>query len=418
MTTERVGPAAYVNLAGAAAAFLLSSWAWGLISPLGARYKEALGLSALQQSLLVAVPVLVGALGRVPVGALTDRLGARVMLPAISFLTILPVLGLTVFRSYPGLLVVGFFLGLGGTPFAASIPHANAWFPPAKRGLALGVVGMGMGGTAIAALLTKPMIDGYGENAQFYLVAAVLAAFGVLAALVLRDPPGRTPSATPFATRFAEAARQPMTWPLSALYAVCFGGYVAFAVYLVTYLQTEYGVSQGDAGLKAAGFTLVAVVLRPPGGWLSDRIGPAKVLVGCLSVVALTAVCQAFAPPLYPWATLALLTMAGALGAGSGAVFALLAQVTPARHVGAVTGIVGAVGGLGGFLPPLVMGAVHGATGSYAIGLMLLSDVALAALVYTWTRLRQEAGPSSPGSDRASASRIMVRPNPNSSAKE
>ncbi|MBB5868982.1 NNP family nitrate/nitrite transporter-like MFS transporter [Allocatelliglobosispora scoriae] len=386
MTTpaDRVAPGAYRNLVLAAVAFLLNSWAWGLISPSSAHYKQVLGLSAVQQSVLVAVPVLVGSLGRIPVGALTDKLGARVVLPAITFLTVLPVLALSlVGSSYAGLLVVGFFLGLGGTPFAASVPHANAWFPPAKRGFALGVVGMGMGGTAIAAVLTAPMRKHYGDNAQFYLVAAVLVLYGLLLMALLRDPPGRTVPTTSFAHRFAEASRQSMTWPLAGLYAVTFGGYVAFAVYLVTYLQTAYGLAQPDASLKAAGFTLVAVVFRPPGGWLSDRIGPAKVLAVCLAVLAVMALVQSFQPVLYPWATVSFLVMAAVLGAGAGAVFALLAQVTPKATVGSVTGIVGAVGGLGGFVPPLVMGAVYGWTDSYRIGLLLLALVALGSFLYT-----------------------------------
>lgn len=377
---------AYVNLILAALGFLLTAWAWGLISPLSAFYKQHLGLSSVQQSVLVAVPVLVGSLGRIPVGALTDLLGARVMLPALAFLTIIPVLLLTVAGdSYPAMLAVGFLLGVGGTPFAAAIPHGNGWFPPTKRGMALGVIGMGMGGTAIAALLTKPMRE-IGPNAQFYLCAVVLAIYGVVAWLVLRDPPGRTVPAEPFAHRFTDAARQPMTWPLSALYAVTFGGYVSFAVYLVTYLQSQYRLEQGDASLKAAGFTLVAVLFRPPGGWLSDRVGAAKVLSVCLAVLAVMAAWQSSAPALYPWATIAFLVMAAMLGAGAGAVFSLLAQVVPGPKVGAVTGIVGAVGGLGGFVPPLVMGAVYGATGHYTIGLLLLALVALAALAYTWTQ--------------------------------
>jgi NNP family nitrate/nitrite transporter-like MFS transporter len=380
--TQAVPRGAYTNLVLAALGFLLSSWAWGLISPLGPKFGQDLHLSSFQQSFLVAVPVLVGSLGRIPVGALTDRLGARVMLPAISFLTILPVLALIpAYNSYPALLVVGFFLGLGGTPFAAAIPHGNGWFPPAKRGFALGVIGMGMGGTAIAALLTTPMLEHYGRNAQFILVALVLAAYGIAAASVLRDPPGRTAPTTPFVQRFLDAAKQPMTWPLSFLYAVTFGGYVAFAVYLVTYLRTGYGLEQGDASVKAAGFTLVAVLFRPLGGWLSDRVGPARVLQVCLTVVVLMALWQSFEPKLYPWATIALLVMAAMLGAGAGAVFCLVAQVVPREKIGSVTGIVGAVGGLGGFLPPLVMGAIRSATGSYSMGLVLLAVVAFLALV-------------------------------------
>src|SRR6476659_689989 len=135
--------------------FALTFWAWALLSPLGSTLREQLGLSAFQQALLVAVPVLVGSLGRIPVGALTDRLGARRMFPTVALLTILPVLYLGHFaHSLTAYLVGGFFLGLGGTTFAIGVPFVNAWFPPERRGLALGTFGAGMGGTAIPAFTT------------------------------------------------------------------------------------------------------------------------------------------------------------------------------------------------------------------------------------------------------------------------
>jgi len=144
--------------------FLVNFWAWALISPLGVAYREQLGLTAFQQALLVAVPVVVGSVGRIPVGALTDRLGARVMFPAVSFLTILPVLFVGLFGdTYLLLLIGGFFLGLGGTAFAVGVPLVNSWFPPARRGLALGIFGMGMGGTAVSAFTTVQLATRYGR---------------------------------------------------------------------------------------------------------------------------------------------------------------------------------------------------------------------------------------------------------------
>src|SRR6185312_13537979 len=160
-----------------------------------------------------------------------------------------------------------------------------------------------------------------------------------------------------------------------------FGGYVAFSVYLPSYLKTAYSLAQADAANRMAGFVLLAVVMRPIGGWLSDRIEPTRVLTGSLLVVGVAAVVQAFTPPLAPVGTAAFLSMAAALGAGSGATFALVALLAPATKVGSVTGVVGAAGGLGGFVPPLLMGTIYGAYGSYAIGLILLAMVAAAALV-------------------------------------
>lgn len=134
-------------------------------------------------------------------------------------------------------------------------------------------------------------------------------------------------------------------------------------------------------------------MFRPPGGALADRIGPARVLEACLAAVVAMAIWQSFQPTLFPAATIALLVMAAALGAGSGAVFSLLAKVTARDQVGSVTGIVGAIGGLGGFVPPLVMGAIHSATGSYRIGLLLLALVAAGALAYTF-RIKAPAAPA------------------------
>ncbi|HEU5107779.1 MAG TPA: MFS transporter, partial [Micromonosporaceae bacterium] len=359
--------------------------------PLGPRFKDDLGLTSFQQALLVAVPVVVGSLGRIPVGALTDKFGGRLMFPLVSLATIVPVLylGLAGHSSLAALLVGGFFLGIGGTAFAVGVPFVNAWFPPERRGLAIGIFGMGMGGTAISALTTVKLVNAGSLATPFVVTAVVLAVYAVVAYLLLRDAPGRVVPTESLGRRLAATLRLPVTWQASALYAVAFGGYVAFSVYLPAYLKTAYGLTQADAANRMAGFVLVAVVMRPVGGWLSDRLGPALVLVGALGVVTVGAFVQAFTPGLMPLGTIAFLSMAGALGAGSGAVFALVALLAPANKVGSVTGVVGAAGGLGGFVPPLVMGALYGAFASYALGLAALGVVALAALAFTATTVRR-----------------------------
>jgi NNP family nitrate/nitrite transporter-like MFS transporter len=380
--------------------FAINFWAWALLSPLGPRYKDLLSLSGSQQALLVAVPVIVGSVGRIPVGALTDRFGGRVMFPLVSIATIAPVLfiGLAGQHSLTALLVGGFFLGIGGTAFAVGVPFVNAWFPPERRGFAIGVFGAGMGGTAISALTTVKLVKGMGEQAPFLITAAVLAVYAVVAWLFLRDAPGRVVPTTSVTTRLAAAARLPIAWQACILYAVAFGGYVAFSVYLPAYLKTAYGLEQTDAANRMAGFVLLAVLMRPLGGWLSDRFGPVPVLAAVFAVVAAGASVQALTPDLMPVGTIAFLSMAAALGAGSGATFALVARSAPTNQVGSVTGLVGAAGGLGGFVPPLVMGAVHGRTGSYGIGLALLALVAAASLVLTMTVVRRTATQQAAGS--------------------
>jgi NNP family nitrate/nitrite transporter-like MFS transporter len=213
-----------------------------------------------------------------------------------------------------------------------------------------------------------------------------LAVVGVALLLLGRDatPPNR--EGPTFWTRFRAALALPLCRDLAVVYAVSFGGFVAFGVYLPTYLQTAYGLTTGDAAARAGGFVVLATVARPIGGWLADRVGGARVLIPALVVVALGAIVVAFQPDL-PVATPAFLPMAFALGLGNGAVFGILGRFVPPERVGAVTGVVGAAGGLGGFLPPLLMGIIFQATDSYAIALMLLSDVALAAAVFAAWRL-------------------------------
>ena len=178
--SARSGGSATLMLVLATIGFAVNFWAWALVSPLGGAYSKALGLSAVQQSVLVAVPVIVGSLGRIPVGALTDRFGARIMFPLVSAATIVPVLFIGfVADSYPLLILGGFFLGLGGTAFAVGVPFVNAWYPPARRGTALGIFGIGMGGTAISAFTTVRITDAYGKSAPFVLVACVLAVYAV-----------------------------------------------------------------------------------------------------------------------------------------------------------------------------------------------------------------------------------------------
>jgi MFS transporter, NNP family, nitrate/nitrite transporter len=376
--------------------FAVNFWAWALLSPLGPLFREKGTLGALSESdvaLLVAVPVIVGSLGRIIVGALTDRFGGRVMFPLVSAVTIVPVLYIGFFAqtSYLALIIGGFFLGIAGTAFAVGVPFVNAWFPPERRGLAVGVFGAGMGGTAISALTTVKLFTNVGSSAPFLISAAVLAVYAVLAWLVLRDAPGHTAPTTSLVARISANARLSITWQACILYAVAFGGYVAFSVYLPAYLKTDYGLTPADAANRMAGFVAVAVLMRPVGGWLSDRFGAIPVLVGGYGVVVLGASIAATHPLLEHVGTFAFLAMAAALGAGSGATFALIARVTDPARVGGVTGLVGAAGGLGGFVPPLLMGYVYGRTESYAIGLWLLAVTAALTMLLTVTVVRRTA---------------------------
>lgn len=385
---DEVSPALMLTLA--TAGFAVTFWAWALLSPLGASLREELALTSFEQSLLVAVPVIVGSLGRIPVGALTDRLGARRMFPTVALLTVLPVLYLGHFAdSLTAYLVGGFFLGLGGTTFAIGVPFVNSWYPPARRGLALGVFGAGMGGTAISAFSTVQLAAAFGPSFPFDLVAVVLVVFAAVGHLLLRDRPDRPVPTESMGAQLGAALRMPVALQLAFLYAVAFGGFVAFSVYLPSYLGTAYGLERGDAALRTAGFVLLAVAMRPLGGWLCDRFPPVPVLTSSFGAVCLLAVLASFELPLLPLGTIVFLGLAAALGVGTGAVFAVVARLVEPARVGAVTGLVGAAGGLGGFFPPLVMGLVYGVLGDYSLGFVLLALTAAVAGALTVTVLRR-----------------------------
>lgn len=364
--------------------FGVNFWAWALLSPLGPVYVER-GLAA-DASLIVALPVLVGSLGRVLMGGLTDRLGGHLMFPVVSLITVIPVLfiGFVGQHTYSTLLLGGFFLGVAGTTFAIGVPYVNSWFPPAKRGMATGLYGVGMGGTAISAFTTVPLVNSVGNAAPFVLTAIALVLYAVVAWLFMHNAPTWTPSRKNIVAQSLAVMKLKVTWQACYLYALSFGGYVAFSVFLPTMLQNWYGLEATDASFRMAGFVIVAVIMRPLGGTLSDRLGAATTLQLSYIAVAVSAAVLAFQPALMPIGTIVYIVMAAGLGLGSGAVFALVAQTSDPSVVGSVTGFVGAAGGLGGFVPPLIMAAIHADSGSYSFGIVLLLLATLGAIVVTF----------------------------------
>jgi NNP family nitrate/nitrite transporter-like MFS transporter len=380
------------NLALALFAFTVTFWAWNIIGPLGVRYAEQLGLSSSQKALLVATPVLVGSVGRILAGALTDRFGGRVMFPVLTLASIPFVLLVAVAGnagSFTLMLVFAFFLGIAGTTFAVGIPFVNAWFEGDRRGFATGVFGAGMGGTALSAFFTPRFVTWFGYTTTHVILAVALAATAAISWTWMRNSPLWRPNTDPVAPKLAAALRLPITWQMSFLYAVAFGGFVAFSTYLPTYLKDVYAFDLTAAGTRTAGFAIAAVVARPIGGILSDRIGPRAVLGISLAGTTALAVVLALRPPLELPAGLSFVAIAFFLGLGTGGVFAWVATAAPPERVGSVTGLVGAAGGLGGYFPPLVLGATYQAVlPQYGLGLVLLALVAGTALVFSQVAIR------------------------------
>jgi NNP family nitrate/nitrite transporter-like MFS transporter len=335
------------------------------MAPLARRFEDDLDLTSTKTAVLIAIPVVLGSLLRIPIGALTDRFGGRLMFPVVLLLSTPPALALGFAESYWALVAVGFALGVAGSSFAVGVPFVAGWYGKERQGFAIGVYGMGNIGTAVAAFSAPAVVDAWGQPALGLLAAAILAGGAVTFWLLARDPPGeRAP------TRYREVIGAGWRlWRLALFYFVTFGGFVAMAVFLPKLLVDWFDLSLVDAGLRAAGFTLVATFARPLGGALADRYGAYPVLVIAFAGIAVDAgvlAAIAAAPRMVP-ITLACLTLAGFLGMGNGAVFKLVPAEFP-TNAGAATGIVGAAGGLGGFFPPLVMGVVNDAFGTYTLG--------------------------------------------------
>ena len=376
------------NLVVATAAFAISFWAWNIIGPLAVTYTQQMGLSGNQKALLVATPVLVGSLGRILAGALTDRFGGRLMMPilllvSVPFVLLVAVAGNA--RSFGLMLVFGFFLGIAGTTFAVGVPFVNSWYQADRRGFATGVFGAGMGGTALSAFFTPRFVTWFGYTATHVVIALALVAMAAICWFTMSTSPVWKPNTDPVIPKLVAATKLPVTWQMSFLYAVCFGGFVAFTTYLPTYLKDIYQFDLTAAGTRTAGFAIAAVLARPLGGILADRIGPRNVVAISMAGTAVLAAVVALQPPLELPAGITFVLLSFALGLGMGGVFTWVAQRAPAERVGSVTGIVGAAGGLGGYFPPLVMGATYEKVfPGYGFGLALLVLVAAGALVFTF----------------------------------
>jgi MFS transporter, NNP family, nitrate/nitrite transporter len=360
------------NLTLTTVSFAVSFAAWGLISAFAPTFRNDLQLTAQSTAFLVAVPVLLGSLARIPMGILTDRFGGRLVFTVLFFLVAAAAVLVTKAQNYNELVAAAFFLGLAGSSFAVGVGFVSGWFPPEKQGTALGVYGLGNIGHSAAVFLGPVIAASVGREAVFHGIAALTVIWAIAFFAGARNPPVTRPPAS-LSAMFAVIAKERLAWALSAFYFLTFGGFVAFSIYLPTLLRDEFGLPIADAGLRTAGFVVLATLMRPLGGALSDQIGGARVLSGVFAGLAPFALLLMW-PSMIPF-TVGALGSAALLGLGNGAVFKLVPQYFPASTA-TVTGLVGAIGGLGGFFPPLLLGFFRDRFGTVSPGFGLLACTA------------------------------------------
>ena len=347
--------------------------AWGLIGAFAPRFREAYHLNASETAFLVAVPVLLGSLARVPMGILTDRFGGRAVFPALMTAVAFAVWIVPQQTTYTSLLTIAFLLGLAGSSFAVGVGFVSRWTPAARQGSVLGIYGLGNIGQSAAVFLGPVLAARIGIRSVFHGVAVLLVIWAAVFALAAREAPTEQARKS-IGNMLGVLGRERLAWVLAAFYFLTFGGFVAFSIYLPTLLKDQFQLEPADAGFRTAGFVVLATLVRPLGGWLSDRIGGARVVAATFAGVAPFALLLAW-PAMVPF-TVGALGCAALLGIGNGAVFKLVPQYFPGQTA-TVTGLVGAMGGLGGFFPPLLLAFFRTHTGATWPAFALLSGTAL-----------------------------------------
>src|ERR1041385_27639 len=256
---------------------------WGLIGAFAPRFRETFHLDANQTAFLVAVPVLLGSLARIPMGILTDRFGGRAVFSILMAVVALPVWLVPDQTTYSSLIAVAFALGLAGSSFAIGVGYVSRWTPARQQGSALGVYGLGNIGQSAAVFLGPVIAARVGMAPVYRGVAIMLVVWAVAFGLLARNAPAPASAQRKGLGVMIEVlTREKLSWLLSGFYFLTFGGFVAFSIYLPTLLKDEFHLTPAGAGFRTAGFVVLATLLRPLGGWLSDRIGGARVLSAVL----------------------------------------------------------------------------------------------------------------------------------------
>ena len=358
--------------------FDVSFMVWVIFGPMTPYIAEQIHLSATQKGLLTAIPLLGGSFFRPILGLLADRIGGRRAGLMGLALTLLPlVLGWRLATTLWQFYLIGFLLGIAGASFAVALPLAGRWYPAEHQGLAMGLAGAGNSGTLLITFFGPRLAQHYGWHAVFGIallpIALVLGAFYLLA----KDSPSK--AAPKSWGSYAGLFTQSDTWRLCFLYSLTFGGFVGLSSFLSVFFHDQYHLTKIQAGDCTTLVVLAGSFLRPVGGWLADKLGGYRLLLGLFGCIALCLGVLGLLPPIAVVLPVLFLAM-GMLGMGNGAIFQMAPQRFPAS-MELMTGIVGAAGGLGGFFLPSALGAIKDFSGSYGTGLFCFALVIAASFL-------------------------------------
>jgi NNP family nitrate/nitrite transporter-like MFS transporter len=377
------------TLVGSFFYFDTSFMIWVLLGALGNHVASSFGLSPAEKGLMTAIPLLAGSMLRLVLGTLADEFGCKKAGMLGMSLTVLPLLGGWLWADSPAkVFAVGLLLGVAGASFAVALPMASRWYSAEHQGLAMGIAGAGNSGTLFAALFAPRLANTFGWHAVFGMAIVPLALAFTVFLVFAKDAPGFRPQRK--ASQYVELLRESDTYRFCLFYAVTFGGFSGLISFMPILLHDQYSVSAVVAGDLTSLCVLSGSLMRPLGGWLADKLGGIRVLIGLYTAITLLLLLIAQLPAL-TLAVVLLFVSLGVMGLGNGAVFQLVPQRFSNR-VGAITGLVGAAGGIGGFLFPVVLGWFKQYLGSFGFGFASFAGFAGLALIALVTAQRRWIG--------------------------
>lgn len=350
---------------------------WVLISSLLPFMRDDITIAPEKVAIVTAIPVVLGSVLRIPLGYYANIYGARIIFFLSFILLLFPVFYISSASTLTDLIIGGTFLGIGGAVFSVGVTSLPKYYPKEKHGLVNGIYGMGNMGTAISTFAAPVVASQFGWSLTVKLYLILLLAFAALNFFFGDRKEKKVKS--PIMMQIKSVYKNEKLWLFSLFYFITFGSFVAFTIFLPSFLVDFFTLDKVDAGMRTAGFIVVATFIRPVGGWLADKFQPLFLLMGVFAGLTVAAIILAFSPAIGLY-TVGSMLIALSAGIGNGVIFKLVPFYFD-KQAGIANGIVSMMGGLGGFFPPLLLSTIFTITGSYSIGFMAFSQVALVSLV-------------------------------------